>query len=174
MWFELVASDGSPYEGFVEHARALAPAALSAHLAPDRTRAHPARWGAGVDPGIVLAVDVPGFPRRSVHLQVMLLDGLLTGCWADEPYFVDFEPAETLGTDVDVAVSAARATEWMASQLGRPVHREEWLRWRFVIADRTVLSDTGTEVLATGKRSVRQSTEPHRVIPLPIPRLPPR
>jgi len=167
-WFAPVSPQHGPTGPFVDRARELAPELPAPFVAPGLTAAQPARWIAD-RPGVVLTVLVPGFESGLVHLHVTLHDGHLTGRWTDEgaePRPGPVSGPDTLAVTGDVegspAESAARAVEWMARQLARPVVEERWLGWRGPIASRTLLADTRTVLWQWGDRWIHRFP-PHQV-----------
>ena len=165
-WFEGRVEGGADADAFLDRVRELAPAVL-AGVSPDHTSAIPY--------GCVITVDVPGVPPSEwlahAHLlQVLYAPGLLGGYWGCSHIWDDYDPddPEALNLTEELAPEAAaeRAVAWLASQLNRPLVRQEWkprlLRRGFV---RWVLTDTG-HVVAGRRRIPKRRPMPDRYVDL--------
>lgn len=162
-WFQGAVAAEPAAAAFLERVRMLAAVDLAAVVAAESTAALRDGRLITVDPrGIAPA----GWPEHAYRLEVSYEPGRLAGRWARSARQHDWQRGDPEAWEVNAKLgpqdAANRAVGWLASQLRRPLVRQEWHRRGLRRArTRWVLTDTG-QVVAEDRRVPKRWRMPDR------------
>jgi hypothetical protein len=115
-------------------------------------------WAALLGEGLILVMPLDraeGWPlakRGSLHTSVQLMmrgsadRPRIVGAWHDGHYAWDHEPKHVgFEVDDDGLTARSQALDWLATQLRRPISREDWVIFGVTLCSRWREADSGTE-----------------------------